>query len=84
LVSSFAVDVKGISRFNSCISAPLWIGLFIYLFLRKILPGMAKRFSKSFPPTTDHADHTMALAAMRFSEELRISKPPPDGPLAGR
>lgn len=41
-VSSFGADRKGASRFSSCISGPLWIGLFIYLFLRKILLGAAK------------------------------------------
>ena len=37
---------KGISRFSSCISASFWIGLFIYLFLRKVLAGVAKRFAR--------------------------------------
>src|SRR5205823_11962969 len=43
-VSSFGADRKGVSRFSSCISGPLWIGLFIYLFLRRVLAGVAKRF----------------------------------------
>jgi len=43
-VSFFAGAVKEFSRFSSCISAPLWIGLAIYLFLRKCLFGVAKRF----------------------------------------
>jgi hypothetical protein len=47
-VSSFGVDVKGISRFSSCISGSLWIGLAIYLFFRKILAGVAKRFENLY------------------------------------
>jgi len=41
-VSFLAGAVKEFSRFSSCISAPLWIGLAIYLFLRKCLFGVAK------------------------------------------
>ena len=43
-VSSFGADRKGVSRFSSCISGPLWIGLFIYLFLRRVLADVAKKF----------------------------------------
>jgi len=47
VVSFFGADRKGISRFSSCISGALWIGLFIYLFLRKVFPGVAKKIGKS-------------------------------------
>ena len=53
-VSSSGADRKGISRLSSCVSASFWIGLFIYLFLRKVLAGVAKRFLKSLAPTTGH------------------------------
>lgn len=42
LVSSFGADRKGISRFTSCIPGRLWIGVFIYLFLRNMGAGVAK------------------------------------------
>ena len=44
IVSSFGAELNGFSRFSSWISDPLWLGLFIYLFIRKFLPGMAKNF----------------------------------------
>jgi len=44
LVSSSSADGKDISRLSSCVSASFWLVLFIYLFLRKVLAGVAKRF----------------------------------------
>jgi len=46
-VSSSSADEKGISRLSSWVSASFWIGLFIYLFLRKVSAGVAKKFLKS-------------------------------------
>ncbi len=68
-VLSLGADRKGISRLSCCISGPLWIGLFIYLFLRKVLPGVAKRFRN----TADHGDTSaqMEPGAQRFSENSR-------------
>jgi hypothetical protein len=43
-VSSSGAEVSGFARFSSWISRPLWLGLFIYLFIRKFLPGVAKNF----------------------------------------
>jgi hypothetical protein len=56
LVSSFgsapSVEPNDLSRFSPCISACFWIGLVIYLFLRKILTGVAKEIVKIL--TADH------------------------------
>jgi hypothetical protein len=46
-VLSSSADRKGISRLSSWVSASFWIGLFIYLFLRKVSAGVAKGFLKS-------------------------------------
>src|SRR5690349_1767770 len=43
VVWTFGGAVKDFRRFSVCISGSLWIGLFIYLFLRKVLAGVAKR-----------------------------------------
>ena len=47
VVSSFGAELNGFSRFSSWISDPLWLVLFIYLFLRKVFPGVAKKIGKS-------------------------------------
>ena len=49
-VSSMGADPKGSSHSSSCMSAPLWIGLAIYLFLRE---NASWRGKKSLRQTTD-------------------------------
>jgi hypothetical protein len=49
VVSSLGAELNGFSRFSSWISDPLWLVLFIYLFIRKVLRGVAKKV-QSLPP----------------------------------
>ena len=74
-VSSSSADRKGISRLSSCVSASFWIGLFIYLFLRKVLAGVAKTLLNLYRRPRGMIAQ-IEQGAERFSEksETRVKK----------
>jgi len=79
-VSFFAGDVKEFSRFSSGILASFWIGLAIYLFLRKFLSGVAERFFEIFPGDDEALEsHGCARRQTleRKIEDTNLAKSPP-------